>query len=114
MCEDLDGAVHLKLSRLCWFCSPQAWSYLSHLPVVEVELSVKGWWEESQEQLEHRLPAAGANPRDERSWLDVHADQEYVLQVSLRRINLGQQRVSTNSSEASPLRTVVHLQIQLS
>ena len=57
-------------------------------------MSIKGWWEESQEQLERLLPAAGANLREESSWMDVHADQEYVLQVSLRRINLGQQRVS--------------------
>ncbi|XP_056902456.1 activating signal cointegrator 1 complex subunit 3 isoform X2 [Takifugu flavidus] len=80
----------------------QAWSYLSHLPVVEVELSVKGWWEESQEQLEQRLPAAGANPRDGSCWLDVHADQEYVLQVSLRRINLGQQRRKQDSKAQAP------------
>uniref|UniRef100_A0AAZ3NMD5 SEC63 domain-containing protein n=1 Tax=Oncorhynchus tshawytscha TaxID=74940 RepID=A0AAZ3NMD5_ONCTS len=53
----------------------QAWSFLSHLPVVEVRLSVKGWWEGCGE--------------DQRSWLDVHADQEYVLQVSLQRINTG-------------------------
>ena len=57
-------------------------------------MSVKGWWEESQEQTERPLPAAGANLREDSSWLDVHADQEYVLQVSLRRINTGQQRVS--------------------
>lgn len=74
--------------------SLQAWSFLSHLPVLEVSLSVKGWWEESQEQSERPLPAAGANLLEESSWLDVHADQEYVLQVSLRRITTGQQKVS--------------------
>ena len=57
-------------------------------------MSVKGWWEDSQGQTERPLPAAGANLREESSWLDVHADQEYVLQVSLRRINQSQQRVS--------------------
>lgn len=64
-------------------------------------MSVKGWWEDSQEQMERRLPAAGANLREEGSWLDVHADQEYVLQVSLRRINTGQQRVSMCKPELS-------------
>lgn len=77
---------------------------------------MKGWWEESQEQAERPLPAAGANLLEESSWLDVHADQEYVLQVSLRRITQGQQRVSApdvccgneswsdvSSSESSPL-----------
>lgn len=70
------------------------WTFLSHLPVLEVALSVKGWWETSQQQTERHVPAAGANLRDASSWLDVHADQEYVLQVSLKRINQGQQRVS--------------------
>lgn len=76
------------------FLPRQAWSFVSHLPVIEVKMSVKGWWEKSQEQMERPLPVAGASLREESRWLDVHADQEYVLQVSLRRINLGQQRVS--------------------
>ncbi|XP_054637611.1 activating signal cointegrator 1 complex subunit 3 isoform X1 [Dunckerocampus dactyliophorus] len=80
----------------------QAWAFLSHLPVLEVGLSVKGWWEESHEQTERHLPAAGANPREESSWLAVHADQEYVLQVSLRRINLGQQRRKQDSKAQAP------------
>ncbi|XP_022606538.1 activating signal cointegrator 1 complex subunit 3 isoform X1 [Seriola dumerili] len=80
----------------------QAWSFLSHLPVVEVGMTVKGWWEQSQEQTERRLPAAGANLREESSWLEVHADQEYVLQVSLRRINLGQQRRKQDSKAQAP------------
>lgn len=63
-------------------------------------MSVKGWWEESQEQTERRLPRAGVNMREESSWLQVHADQEYVLQVSLRRINMGQQRVSSFDTQA--------------
>ncbi|XP_067458608.1 activating signal cointegrator 1 complex subunit 3 [Thunnus thynnus] len=80
----------------------QAWSFLSHLPVLEVGMSVKGWWEESQEQTERPLPAAGANLREDSSWLDVHADQEYVLQVSLRRINTGQQRRRQDSKAQAP------------
>ncbi|KAM9353179.1 activating signal cointegrator 1 complex subunit 3 [Symphorus nematophorus] len=80
----------------------QAWSFLSHLPVLEVRMSVKGWWEDSQEQTERPLPAARANLREESSWLDVHADQEYVLQVSLRRINQGQQRRKQDSKAQAP------------
>ncbi|XP_060905517.1 activating signal cointegrator 1 complex subunit 3 [Labrus mixtus] len=80
----------------------QAWSFLSSLPVLEVDMSVKGWWEESQEQTERRLPAARANLREDSSWLDVHADQEYVLQVSLRRINQGQQRRKQDSKAQAP------------
>ncbi|XP_061919735.1 activating signal cointegrator 1 complex subunit 3 [Entelurus aequoreus] len=80
----------------------QAWAFLSHLPVLEVGLSVKGWWEKNQEQTERPLPAAAANLREERNWLEVHADQEYVLQVSLRRINMGQQRRKQDSKAQAP------------
>lgn len=80
----------------------QAWSFVSRLPVLEVEMSMKGWWEKSQQQTERRLPAAGVNLKEERHWLDVHADQEYVLQVSLRRINMGQQRRKQDSKAQSP------------
>lgn len=80
----------------------QAWSFLSHLPVLEVALSVKGWWENSGEQTERRLPAARGGLREESSWLEVHADQEYVLQVALRRINQGQQRRKQDSKAQAP------------
>ncbi|TNN71058.1 Activating signal cointegrator 1 complex subunit 3 [Liparis tanakae] len=80
----------------------QAWSFLSHLPVLQVHMSVKGWWERSQGQTERPLPAAGANPKEASGWLDVHADQEYVLQVSLRRMNLGQQRRKQDSKAQAP------------
>lgn len=99
----------LSRPTICWLCPPppKAWSFLSHLPVLEVGLSVKGWWEDNQEQSERPLPAAGANLLEESSWLDVHADQEYVLQVSLRRITLGQQRVSSFFFSKSPLCSIV-------
>lgn len=59
---------------------------------------MKGWWEESQQQTEHPVPAIGSCLREENNWLNVNADQEYVLQVTLRRINVGQQRVSSPDS----------------
>ncbi|XP_061675544.1 activating signal cointegrator 1 complex subunit 3 isoform X3 [Syngnathoides biaculeatus] len=80
----------------------QMWDFLSHLPVLEVALSVKGWWEASQQQTECHLPATGAHLRGARSWLDVHADQEYVLQVTLRRINQAQMRRNQDSKAQAP------------
>uniref|UniRef100_A0A3B5MFH6 Helicase C-terminal domain-containing protein n=1 Tax=Xiphophorus couchianus TaxID=32473 RepID=A0A3B5MFH6_9TELE len=78
----------------------QAWSFLSHLPVLEVQMSVKGWWEESQEQMECPLPRRGTNLREESRWLDVHADQEYVLQVSLHRHFCMLQRKQESKAQA--------------
>uniref|UniRef100_A0A3P9AM31 Activating signal cointegrator 1 complex subunit 3 n=1 Tax=Esox lucius TaxID=8010 RepID=A0A3P9AM31_ESOLU len=80
----------------------QVWSFLSHLPIVEVILSVKGWWEGCGEQTERPLPVAGGKYKDNTSWLAVHADQEYVLQVSLQRINTGQQRRKQDSKAQAP------------
>ncbi|XP_048008746.1 activating signal cointegrator 1 complex subunit 3 [Megalobrama amblycephala] len=80
----------------------QAWLYVSHLPVVEVSLSVKGWWEGCEEQTERTLPSNVTNIRDESSWQPLHADQEYVLQVSLRRLNAGQQRRKQDSRAQAP------------
>lgn len=69
------------------------WAFLSHLPVLEVSLSVKGWWEGSEEQTERALSTSVTNIREQSSWLSVHADQEYVLQVSLQRLSAGRQKV---------------------
>ncbi|KAL0984962.1 hypothetical protein UPYG_G00151150 [Umbra pygmaea] len=80
----------------------QAWLFLSHLPVVEVTLSVKGWWEGCGEQTERPVPVSGGKLRDDRKWLSLHADQEYVLQVSLQRINTGQQRRKQDSKAQAP------------
>ncbi|KAI4871234.1 hypothetical protein NFI96_019754 [Prochilodus magdalenae] len=80
----------------------QAWMFLSHLPVVEVSLSVKGWWEGCEEQTERALSTSIPNIREQSSWLPVHADQEYVLQVSLQRLNMGQQRRKQDSKAHAP------------
>ncbi|XP_053736130.1 activating signal cointegrator 1 complex subunit 3 isoform X1 [Synchiropus splendidus] len=80
----------------------QAWSFLSHLPVIEVQMSVKGWWEDQLEQTQRLVPEAGLGMREDSSWLDLHADQEYVLQVSLTRVHQGQQRRKQDSKAQAP------------
>ncbi|KAF4088062.1 hypothetical protein AMELA_G00078530 [Ameiurus melas] len=80
----------------------QMWAFLSHLPVLEVSLSVKGWWEGCEEQTERALSSSVANIRDQSSWLPVHPDQEYVLQVSLQRFNAGRQRRKQDSKAQAP------------
>lgn len=77
------------------------WAFLSHLPVAEVSLSVKGWWEGCEEQTERALSTSVTNIREQSSWLPVHADQEYVLQVSLQRLNAGRQRVRIHTCTIS-------------
>ncbi|KAM9488100.1 activating signal cointegrator 1 complex subunit 3 [Clarias gariepinus] len=80
----------------------QTWAFLCHLPVLEVSLSVKGWWEGCEEQTEHALSTSVTNIREKSSWLTVHADQEYVLQVSLQRLNAGRQRRKQDSKAQAP------------
>lgn len=78
--------------------------FVSHLPVVEVGVSVKGWWEGCGEQTERTLPTHVTNIRDESGWQPLHADQEYVLQVSLRRLNAGPRVSLPTRTSASPFR----------
>ncbi|XP_076827950.1 activating signal cointegrator 1 complex subunit 3 isoform X2 [Brachyhypopomus gauderio] len=80
----------------------QAWVYVSHLPVVCVSVSIKGWWEGSEEQCERVLSTNVTSMREESSWQPVHADQEYVLQVLLQRLNTGQQRRKQDSRAQAP------------
>ncbi|TSK34894.1 Activating signal cointegrator 1 complex subunit 3 [Bagarius yarrelli] len=69
---------------------------------LEVRLSVKGWWEGCQEQTERALSTSVTSIREQSSWLPVHADQEYVLQVSLQRLNAGRQRRKQDSRALAP------------
>uniref|UniRef100_A0AAV2MBR4 Activating signal cointegrator 1 complex subunit 3 n=1 Tax=Knipowitschia caucasica TaxID=637954 RepID=A0AAV2MBR4_KNICA len=80
----------------------QAWSFLSHLPVLDVTMSVKGWWDGGREQTERPLSAAGSRIGKDSSWCELHADQEYVLQVCLRRTNAGQQRRKQDNKAQAP------------
>ncbi|XP_060726018.1 activating signal cointegrator 1 complex subunit 3 isoform X1 [Tachysurus vachellii] len=80
----------------------QTWAFLSHLPVLEVGLSVKGCWEGCEEQTERSLSTTVTNIREQSNWLPVHADQEYVLQVSMQRLNAGGQRRKQDSKAQAP------------
>ncbi|KAG7336122.1 hypothetical protein KOW79_000815 [Hemibagrus wyckioides] len=80
----------------------QTWAFLSHLPVLEVSLTVKGWWNGCEEQTERALSTSVTNIREQSSWLPVHADQEYVLQVSMQRLNAGRQRRKQDSKAQAP------------
>ncbi|XP_022081843.1 activating signal cointegrator 1 complex subunit 3-like [Acanthaster planci] len=63
------------------------WNVLQRLPVIEPKLSVRGWWADGGEEEDRLLPTTYITgvPKDS-DYLPVHADQEYVLQVDLRRL----------------------------
>ncbi|XP_069462625.1 activating signal cointegrator 1 complex subunit 3 [Ambystoma mexicanum] len=79
----------------------QAWNVVSHLPVVEVDIGLKGWFDDKG-QNEQPLPTAAANMRDDSRWTKLHADQEYVLQVNLQRIHRGYQKGRNDSKALAP------------
>lgn len=73
---------------------PQVWNFVSHLPIINVHLSIKGWWDGSvQGQNELPIPTLATDMRDEKKWIKLHADQEYVLQIYLQRIQMGYHQV---------------------
>ncbi|MBN3311110.1 ASCC3 protein, partial [Amia calva] len=80
----------------------QAWNFVSHLPVIEVGMSIKGWWEDAEGQTERRLPTGVSDIRNDKNWVSVHADQEYMLQINMRRTNIGQQRRKQDSKAITP------------
>ncbi|CAK8672120.1 unnamed protein product [Clavelina lepadiformis] len=74
-------------------------SHVSSLPLVEVSLSIRGWWADNPlREVQKKVSSCfGVSLRDEKSWLNVHADQEYSLTVNLRRMNLSQKRPNDNA-----------------
>ncbi|NXD96456.1 ASCC3 protein, partial [Chaetorhynchus papuensis] len=70
----------------------QAWNFLCRLPILNVSLSIKGSWDDAvQPQNEVPVPSLTADTRDDRRWIKLHADQEYVLQINLHRTQMGYQ-----------------------
>ncbi|NXP31267.1 ASCC3 protein, partial [Leiothrix lutea] len=70
----------------------QAWNFLCRLPILNVSLSIKGSWDEAvQPQNEVPVPSLTTDTRDDKRWIKLHADQEYVLQINLHRTQMGYQ-----------------------
>ncbi|XP_053793164.1 activating signal cointegrator 1 complex subunit 3 isoform X2 [Vidua chalybeata] len=70
----------------------QAWNFLCRLPILNITLSIKGSWDDAvQPQNEVPVPSWTADTRDDKRWIKLHADQEYVLQINLHRTQMGYQ-----------------------
>ncbi|XP_050172493.1 activating signal cointegrator 1 complex subunit 3 [Myiozetetes cayanensis] len=70
----------------------QAWNFLCRLPILNVSLSIKGSWDDRvQPQNEVPVPSLTTDTRDDKKWIKLHADQEYVLQINLQRTQMGYQ-----------------------
>ncbi|XP_073933923.1 activating signal cointegrator 1 complex subunit 3 isoform X2 [Castor canadensis] len=81
----------------------QAWNFLSRLPVVNVGISVKGSWDDLAEgHNELSVSTLTADKRDDNKWIRLHADQEYVLQVSLQRLHFGFHKGKQESYAVTP------------
>lgn len=62
--------------------------------MIDVSLSVKGWWDDSAEgHDELSITTVTSDKRNDNRWVRLHADQEYVLQVTLQRVSLGFHKV---------------------
>lgn len=80
----------------------QAWNFVSNLPVIDVQLSIKGWWEDAI-QAQNELPIPIILPgAQEKKWNTLHADQEYVLLVNLYRIRTGYKKGKQDSKAIAP------------
>ena len=61
---------------------------LSVLPKVDVELFIRGVWEGHATQQQKRVDVTTGRVREE-NWVQVHADQEYIMRIELNRISTG-------------------------
>ena len=53
------------------------------MPTIKVDISVCGWWEDASSKEERHF----RQPPTPKSWVELHADQEYTLMVRLERFN---------------------------
>ncbi|GFQ81252.1 activating signal cointegrator 1 complex subunit 3 [Trichonephila clavata] len=61
---------------------------LTSLPIISITAAIKGWWDEStNEEMRPLNLKESRGIRPDSHWLDVHADQEYVLTVNFRRLS---------------------------
>nr|XP_053656826.1 activating signal cointegrator 1 complex subunit 3-like [Cherax quadricarinatus] len=61
---------------------------LQQLPMLSVSVVVRGWWDNSENQTDAKINIrTTVENRKDKDWIEVHADQEYTLVVSLHRIN---------------------------
>jgi hypothetical protein len=58
------------------------------LPKVEVKLFVRGVWEGHATKQEKRVDVTTGRVGQE-NWVQVHADQEYVVRIELNRVLTG-------------------------
>ncbi|XP_061176706.1 activating signal cointegrator 1 complex subunit 3-like [Saccostrea echinata] len=74
----------------------QLYQVIGTLPQIQVNIEVKGWWEGGVGQQEARKvnKSKTGGRRPDSDWIQVHADQEYVIEVSLQRINKLKKRES--------------------
>ncbi|XP_071491238.1 activating signal cointegrator 1 complex subunit 3-like [Diadema antillarum] len=65
----------------------EIWQVMERLPLVTVGLSMSGWWASGGHQESRHLPSTYLNRRaKDEDFIQVHADQQYVLQVDLKRL----------------------------
>uniref|UniRef100_A0A8D0L2G8 Activating signal cointegrator 1 complex subunit 3 n=1 Tax=Sphenodon punctatus TaxID=8508 RepID=A0A8D0L2G8_SPHPU len=82
---------------------PQAWNFLSRLPVIDVYLTIQGSWDDSvQHQDELPIPTSATEVRDDKKWIKLHADQEYVLQINLQRLHMRHHKGKQDSKAVAP------------
>merc|ERR1719493_220719 len=64
---------------------------LQMFPIVDVKLAISGFWSENPSTRQQKpvtvLDPKKSNLKESNVWIDVHADQEYLIEVDLRKLN---------------------------
>ena len=63
---------------------------VAHLPQLDLRLSISGLWagENGGKRMTKRVDIEDDGPSSTRTWMQVHADQEYILQIDGNRFQI--------------------------
>ncbi|XP_074644659.1 activating signal cointegrator 1 complex subunit 3-like [Tubulanus polymorphus] len=73
----------------------QIFQVMLQMPIIDMNIEVQGWWEGLDgQQAKHANIRHRGGRRPDEDWIQVHADQEYVLNIRLTRLNKTKKRDS--------------------
>ncbi len=69
----------------------QFFKALQMLPIVQVKVAISGFWSDDPSNRKMK-PVLSVDPslpsfRQDHLWIDVHADQEYLIEIDMRKMN---------------------------
>lgn len=83
-------AENCNVNNTSFFFSLQLFNTLARLPQISVKMKVRGVWAENESgQKETKTISTAQTEGLVKNWVQVHADQEYVIVIEIAKDSLG-------------------------